>query len=102
MLTFPQLRDQNVLRTQREFHPVDDWSPTGWASAAAGELREACNLIKKLRRGEPIPLRDIADEIADTVIYLDLLAARLGIDLDKAITEKFNRTSDNLGSKVKL
>lgn len=36
----------------------------------------------------------IADEIADVVIYLTLLAHELGIDLDEAIERKIKKNAD--------
>jgi len=42
------------------------------------------------------------DEIADMVIYADLLAQRLGRKLEDAIKNKFNQTSDKVGSDIKL
>src|SRR5882757_2944807 len=105
MISFGQLRTVSLLRCDR-WHPngIDSWSLSDWATAVAGEVGEACNIIKKLNRirdgvrgnkasdGE---LSDkLADEIADAVIYLDLLAARAGIDLGAAVVAKFNRTSE--------
>jgi NTP pyrophosphatase (non-canonical NTP hydrolase) len=101
-LAFDDLRDANVTRCEQNFHPCDDWSPSDWMTAAAGEMGEAANLIKKRRRGEDIETKQIAYELADTVIYLDLLAARLGIDLGAAVQEKFNIVSDRVGSEVRL
>ena len=106
-MSFDELRRANIERCESAYHPVEDWSPTDWACAAAGEMGEACNVIKKLRRGaegaaKTVLLSAAADEIADTVIYLDLLAARLGIDLGRAVVEKFNRTSDKVRSRVVL
>lgn len=101
-LSFDELRVANVTRCEASFHPVADWSPTDWACAMAGEVGEACNLVKKLRRGEPIPLADIGDELADVVAYLDLLAARLGIDLGGAVARKFNSVSQRVGSDLRL
>lgn len=70
----------------------------------AGEAGEACNIVKKLNRERDgiigntksvDALRaDLADEIADTLIYLDLLAAREGIDLAEAVITKFNTVSE--------
>jgi len=80
----------------------------------AGELGEACNQIKKLRRltdGKQLAniptsakaiVNKIAKELADTVIYADLLAARLGIDLGISVRDKFNEVSDRVGSDIKL
>lgn len=113
-MNFSTLRIANVTRCEEVFHPVTDWSPTDWACAMAGEMGEACNAVKKLRRfdhgtntkKDPQTIDDavaeVAKELADTVIYADLLAARLGIDLEAAITEKFNVVSDRMKSTVKL
>lgn len=81
-----------------------------------GECGEALNVIKKLRRldteGDTAPanagldratlMKAAADEIADMVIYADLLCARLGISLGDAIVSKFNRTSAKVGSPHQL
>ena len=101
-LDFRRLRQANVTRCTKSYHSVNDWSPTDWACAAAGEMGELCNLIKKLRRGENVPKQDVAGEIADTIIYLDLLAARLGIDLTEAVINKFNETSQRRRSEIEL
>lgn len=82
-----------------------DWSVLEWAGAAAGEMGETANVAKKIRRGDfasDPEMGDacLADEIADTVIYLDLLAKQRGIDLSKAIIEKFNDKSKELGIPV--
>lgn len=82
-----------------------DWSPAQWLQAVLGELGEYANLRKKFERGdmsweEVKPL--LADELADVVTYLDILAAQLGIDLSAALVSKFNRISDRAGSTVHL
>ena len=77
---------------------------TDWACALAGEVGEACNVIKKLRRGD-FKLEDheyrtiLADELADIQIYLDLLAHHAGINLEEATRRKFNIVSEKRGSK---
>jgi len=109
-----QLRKPNVDRCLEVFHDsLEEWSVSDWACAAAGECGEVCDAVKKLRRletGAPnketdpydieTAVKAIGEEIADTIIYLDLLAARLNIDLDWAIQEKFNAVSKRLNSKV--
>ena len=104
MLTFDKLRICNVARCNGTFHPIKEWSLTDWATALAGEVGEACNLIKKLRRGEKISVHEIGNELADVVIYADLLAARLGLDLGILVTKKFNEVSGrpNINSDIKL
>lgn len=105
MLTFRQLRKVSLERCAR-WHPtgLSEWSLSDWAVAMAGEAGEACNIVKKLNRERDgiigntksvDALRaDLADEIADTLIYLDLLAAREGIDLAEAVITKFNTVSE--------
>lgn len=44
----------------------------------------------------------IADELADLVIYADLLAERLEIDLGAAVVRKFNKVSERVGSNIRL
>ena len=99
-LTFSQLRSHNIKRCQDSYHGVNEWSAQDWACAMAGECGEVCNLIKKMRRGEVVDAKMIADEIADLVIYADLLAARLGINLGEAVRNKFNEVSNRIGSST--
>jgi hypothetical protein len=104
-LTFEHLREANVARCERVFHPLNDWSPTDWACCMAGEAGEACNQFKKLKLLEhKTPTPDIVGqrqmridkgvvEVADTVIYADLLAARMGRSLGEVVRFKFNKVS---------
>lgn len=101
-LDFQELRDANVRRCQDVFHGVAEWSLPDWGCAMAGEVGEACNLIKKHRRGEDINLDDIAEEVADVVIYADLLLARMNRDLGEAVRAKFNKVSERRRSAIKL
>lgn len=82
-----------------------DWTPLEWCGACLGELGELANLLKKLRRGD-VTLDEIrgavADEIADVLIYLDLLAFQVGVDTTRATIDKFNRTSERVGSGIRL
>lgn len=113
-MTFEELKNANTMRCVKSFHSIDHWSPTDWGCAMAGECGEACNNLKKLRRLEgshfsrenekdPEKLIDqVMDEIADTVIYADLLATRLGRNLEESIRQKFNKTSETIGSDIQL
>ncbi len=113
MLTFHLLRTTNLIRCARWHRGgVEEWSLSDWMTAVAGEMGEAANVVKKLNRvrdglvgndKSADALRDqLADEIADTAIYLDLLAARAGVDLAEAIARKFNRTSEKNGFPERL
>lgn len=113
-LTFNELRNANTERCEQVFHPINAWTPTDWACAMAGEAGEVCNAVKKLRRHadgtntakdpqSPEKCKEIiAKEIADTVIYLDLLASRLGIDLGAAVCKKFNEVSRRMSAPQRL
>ena|SRR5579863_5682681 len=93
-------------------HPLSGWSMSDWFTAVMGELGEAANIGKKLNRvrdgipgnteTEPELRTKLADELADTFIYLDLLAQSQGIDLEQAVIDKFNRTSEKIGYDNKL
>ncbi len=119
-LTFREVSAVNRERA-REWHgsfphPDDKWTGADWANAMQGEAGEAGNVVKKLRRIElGLPgnrsyddtrrealLDKLADEIADTFIYLDLLATYYGVDIPAAVVRKFNRVSDELGLPQRL
>jgi hypothetical protein len=118
MLTFEALHVANKLRCQDSFHELDVWSPAEWSNAMAGESGEACNLTKKLSRIQLAmdgklggkwdiqTKKEIEDqlklEIADVVIYADLLATRMGWDLQDLVRTKFNMVSEKVGSVYRL
>ncbi len=113
MLSFKQLREANLSRCKR-WHPggIEDWSLSDWAIAMMGEAGEALNIVKKLNRSRDgitgntknvIALReDLAEELTDTIIYIDLLAARAGVSLEKAMILKFNTKSEEHGFPERL
>lgn len=97
------LKELNIKRCEQAFgHSVASWSPIEWAVAVAGEVGELCNAIKKQHRGDDLPDTEVAKEMADIVIYLDLLATCKGIDLSQAIKEKFNEVSDRRNVNIKF
>lgn len=93
-------------------HALHSWSLSDWFTATVGELGEAANIAKKLNRVRdgirgntetPDQLRDkLARELADTFIYLDLLAQSAGVDLPAAIVQVFNAKSDQLGCSIRI
>ncbi len=97
-----QLQEANKKRCPLFGHKIEDWTPSEWGNAVAGETGEMCNLIKKLHRGDEIEVTDIAKEAADIVVYLDILCQRLGIDLQNAIVNKFNEVSARLKTDIKI
>ena len=101
-LTFQALREANFKRCNDSWHRVEEWSPAEWLMCVTGELGELAGLLKHYRRGESLPAGSVEEEIADIMIYLDLLAASLGVYVDTAVIRKFNSTSEQIGSKYKL
>lgn len=88
-------------------------------TALAAKNGAACNITKKMNRiwpanqfiknwNKPEDQRmeelaeKLADEIADVVIYADLLAARIGRTLADCVQKKFNEKSREIGSTVLL
>jgi NTP pyrophosphatase (non-canonical NTP hydrolase) len=88
-----------------------DWNLAEWTNAVAGETGEACNIAKKIQRGDFGPpgtepyaqaCRELAKELADIVIYADIACMRAGWSLGYIIADKFNEVSDRVGCSIKL
>ena len=102
-----ELRDANILRDK-------EWDTGGVLDAAfsacelGGEVGEALNIVKKLERerlgirGSRSNVDELAAELADVIICVDLLAMRYGIDLSQAVVQKFNLTSFKQNLKTVL
>lgn len=118
MLSITEIQRINVARANR-WHDggLNEWSALEWAGAMCGEAGEAANVAKKMRRIETgaagnawseRPLdgdalhKAMRGEVADTFLYLVLLAARCDIDLESAIIEKFNAKSAEMGFPERL
>lgn len=115
-LTF---RDFATINRNRSESPqgfnmnLSKWTASDWFTALMGELGEAANIAKKLNRfRDDIPGNDgleqamlreeLRKELADTFIYLDLLAQSEGINLAEAVIDKFNATSDKIRAPHRL
>lgn len=108
------LRKMNVSRATRWHEGAEPWSGADWSNAMQGEAGEAGNVVKKLRRQETGTLGNVKDpdreallaklgeEIADTLIYADLLANHYGIDLPYEIRKKFDAVSAREGFPERL
>jgi len=114
-LTFRTLRDGNIKRLplfkRKDGKPAhmrvngSDWSPASWLQAVIGELGEYANLRKKVERGDftlAQAKKKLGSELADVVIYLDILATQLGIDLGEAVMETWNAKADQLDIPMRL
>jgi NTP pyrophosphatase (non-canonical NTP hydrolase) len=78
-----------------------------------GEAGEAANVVKKIRRyecgikeadkaTEAMLIDHLGNELADVIVYADLLATKYGIDLPRKIIEKFNAVSEREGFPQRL
>ena len=104
---FKALRAANIAR-QAEWDAGGEISIEFRGNELAGEVGEACNLIKKIARermglpGSRAKISDLAEELADVVICADLIAMDAGIDLANAVVAKFNKTSEKVGLTARL
>ena len=112
-LTFDRLRAFNVDRLAHMLqvppeerpmapdHVAETWSVNDWFTAMVGEVGELGNLLKKIRRGDfdndqdamDAAMAEVKDELGDVQGYLDLLAWKLGISLEDATRDKWDRVS---------
>lgn len=114
MISFQDLREVNVTRCIRWHPPTSEpWTCADWSNALCGEAGELANVVKKVRRqqtgavnaGDPSMeqlVKMVGDELADVVIYADLVAHHFGLDLSAAVTSKFNRVSEKYGFPERL
>ncbi len=95
----------------------DEWCPdqkpdlSFRGNELAGEIGEACNVIKKLERerhgwaGSRDTVEHLAEELADGIMCIDLTANAAGISgesLMAAVVKKFNAVSEARGFKTML
>lgn len=104
-LTFTALRGANNNR-QKEWPGNDRADIAFRALEVAGEAGELCEKVKKYLRaergikGSTATSEEIAAEMGDLLVSLDLLASQLDIDLGRAAAEKFNQTSQKYGMRT--
>lgn len=112
-LTIRELQEINAHRKEEWHKNMLPWTLGDWGNAMAGECGEACNVIKKIRRqqcgqkGTLDPdittLRfDLGEELADTMLYLLLVAQEAGLDMEEEIRGKFNSVSIREGFPQRL
>lgn len=127
-ISFDQLHNANSIR-QKEWDEKSQIDLSFRGNETAGEIGEAVeeilnllglssaliaaggrasNIIKKLERermgirGSRSSKENLAKELADVIICIDLIASNLKIDLAKAVREKFNESSEKMGLKTLL
>ncbi|MFQ5884531.1 MAG: MazG-like family protein [Thermoplasmata archaeon] len=68
-----------------------------WCLALAGEIGELCNLVKKETRDQVSMKEVIAEEMADILIYLCMMANSLGVDLEEEFYRKQKKNIQRFG-----
>lgn len=111
MTNLNDLRRANVAR-QAEWPGREHVDLAFRGLEMAGEAGELANKLKKLvrlQRGihgtneeRAKLMQEIADEMADVVICVDLIGMEIGIDSAEAVRSKFNATSAKHGLKTRL
>lgn len=115
MLTFNQFQLANEERCKAGFkHDLSGWSLLEWAGAMAGEVGEACNKAKKLKRIDgnlkgnkaqddyPTLTEAMAHEIGDAIVYGFLTLSAAGYNAEEVIRHVFNTKSNEIGSDIKI
>lgn len=106
-ITFNVLREAN-RRRQQEWPGNEKADVAFRAIEVAGEAGEVAEAIKKFLRaergikGSVATREDVASEMGDLLVSLDLLADSLGINLGAAVRSKFNATSEKYGMRTYL
>jgi NTP pyrophosphatase (non-canonical NTP hydrolase) len=102
-----QLRTANVKR-QAEWPGNEHADVAFRAIEVAGEAGELAEAVKKWLRGQrgikgsTATPEQVAQEMADVLISVDLLANQMGINLADAVRAKFNATSEKYGMATRL
>jgi len=106
-MKFSDLRQANATR-QNEWPGNDQADIAFRGLEVAGEFGEVAEALKKYLRGQrgikgsTASLEDVAAEMADAIIALDLLAGQMGIDLGETVARKFNATSEKYGLETRI
>lgn len=100
--TLHEFSNLNSDRNKSVFTECADFTPNDFALAATGPVGYIGHLLSKRERGDDITNGEIFEEIADALIYLDLLCTSLNGDLAVVLARKFNQTSKKVGCNHKL
>lgn len=104
-----QLENINIERGKKfsDYKYYEEGNFLYYANAAAGEVGEMCNMVKKylrtgddFNRGEKITPYDIALECADVIIYLEFITSIFGLSLSEILRTKFNDVSTKVNSDL--
>lgn len=84
------------------FPECKNWTPADRLTELVGELGEAANVAKKLRRGDLTTTGiELEMEVGDTFVALCLWAMSLHIDLESAAIKAYNKVLDRRESNMR-
>lgn len=105
---YKTLGEANVAR-QKEWDKDNQIDASYRGNELAGEVGEACNVIKKLERermgivGSRDTVEHLGQELADVIICTWLVAQKYPeINLEREVALKFNATSEKMGLDTRL
>jgi len=104
MTFLAKLRQANQKRN-KWLDPDGELDSLFFSNELAGEVGEACNIVKKIVRKRyrlrgnfsSATVQELENELADALICLDLLANEFEIDLEAVTKRKWNETSQKVG-----
>jgi NTP pyrophosphatase (non-canonical NTP hydrolase) len=107
LMNMIELHKANAAR-DKEWNPDSVCTLEFWGIELAGEVGEACNIIKKLERerlgmrGSRATLQDLADELGDVIICTDLIACYMGAlaDPKNKLPWLMNKSLAELGNEM--
>jgi len=108
LATLERLQEKSTVR-QREWDTNDDIDLVYRGNELAGEVGEACNVMKKLARerlgirGSRATVEQLAEELADVIICSSLIANAENVDLAEEYglygPPRFNNTDVSLSAR---
>lgn len=86
--TIQKIRDFNAERDWDQFHTPENLAKS--VCIEAGELLECFQWSTDPRDGDT---EHVGEEIADVLMYLTMLADKMGFDLDDIVTDKLKKNA---------
>jgi dCTP diphosphatase len=85
--------DHVVSRALHDMVAEREWSQFHTPGNLAKSIAiEAAELLEWFQWGDSAPIERVAEELADVVTYCQLLADRLGLDVDQIVLDKLEQT----------
>jgi len=93
VFSFGELREVNRAHFEAKHAAIQQWPVENLTCALADRVIEVVETLAGHKRHSEPAAAAIGGKLADAVIYLDLVAQRLGLDLGAEVLRKFDRAS---------